>query len=146
MVCHQPDRVEELAGLTPILVGEADASRNYAGLTDLLRDGSLLLNRRWSELSAIYKIWQDSPRCDAVGFYHYRRFLNFGETVYRETWNRIDTAALRSPDVRLTLLDYSPIANRQSPRAAFLSPQSHKYSTHRSQSVAGSITSDQTTR
>ena len=110
VVCHRPDRVEELAGLTPILVGEAAARQDYAGLTDLLRDGSLLLNRRWSELSAIYKIWQDGPRSDVVGFYHYRRFLNFSETAYRETWNRIDRAALRSPDVRLTPPDYTLLA------------------------------------
>ena len=64
--------------LTPFCVGPA---------ADALPDNSLLLtdrdsparldNARWSELSAIFDIWQHGPYSDYVGFCHYRRFFDF---------------------------------------------------------------------
>ena len=51
-------------------------------------------NRRWSELSAIYKIWQEGPKSDVVGFCHYRRYFNFSNPSYSNPTNGIDRATL----------------------------------------------------
>lgn len=86
-VYHKPYPLEHLGRMTPIFAGNAAQSAGAGQLTDILRDGQRLSNARWSELSAIYKIWKDGPRSDIVGFCHYRRlfdFASFGATN-RET-------------------------------------------------------------
>jgi hypothetical protein len=62
---------------TVVYCGNAAAGRPTGSLSDILRNGTRLINRRWSELSAMYRIWQDGPQSDVVGFSHYRRYLSF---------------------------------------------------------------------
>src|SRR5262249_25518684 len=81
VVNHLPGRgTDHVVGLTQIYAGPAAASAGPLELTDIMPDGRTLENRRWSGLSAIYKIWQDGPRSDIVGFCHYRRYFYFGKT------------------------------------------------------------------
>ena len=77
-VYHKPWPTEHLGRITPVFAGPAADSAPESALTDRLRDGPRLDNRRWSELSAYYKIWKEGPRSDIVGFCHYRRLFNFG--------------------------------------------------------------------
>ncbi|MEA5412061.1 DUF4422 domain-containing protein [Synechococcus sp. BA-120 BA3] len=63
--------------LTPFLVGAAaDAlPADTSVLSD--REAPLRLNNsRWSELSAVFDVWQRGPRSAFVGFCHYRRFFD----------------------------------------------------------------------
>jgi Domain of unknown function (DUF4422)/Glycosyltransferase 61/Methyltransferase domain len=91
VVNHLTERIpNQIDGLTQIYVGQAAASAPPGALTDHLEYGQRPLNERWSELSAIYRIWQEGPKSDIVGFLHYRRYLNFGETEYMDAINRIE--------------------------------------------------------
>lgn len=86
-VYHQDLPTDHLDNVVPIYVGEAAASRD--GVTDRLESGPSLDNQRWSELSAIYKIWKEGPKSDIVGFCHYRRLFQ-SESERREVRIRRD--------------------------------------------------------
>lgn len=77
IVTHLPDRIVGNRNFAAVYCGAAADTKPPGTLSDILKDGTRLVNRRWSELSAIYRIWQDGPRSDIVGFSHYRRFLSF---------------------------------------------------------------------
>ena len=78
VVSHLEGREEEIVGHRWVYAGEAGRRRQTSSLTDVCTTGASLENSRWSELSAIYKIWKEGPRTDVVGFCHYRRFFAFG--------------------------------------------------------------------
>jgi hypothetical protein len=78
-IFHTPTNFSNLIGpVKPIFAGEAAAAAAREGeLTDILEHEPRLLNSRWSELSAVYKIWREGPRSAVVGFCHYRRLFAF---------------------------------------------------------------------
>lgn len=88
-VYHQDLPTDHLSNVTPIYVGRAAAARPAGDLTDRLRDSPSLDNDRWSEMSAIYKVWKEGPRSDIVGFCHYRRLFH-SEAGQREIRIRQD--------------------------------------------------------
>lgn len=92
--------------LTGIYAGPAAASAPPGELTDVLKNGRALPNRRWSELSAIYKVWQEGPKSDSVGFCHYRRYFNFGRQRFQNNINPIDRSNLSDPGADL----FDPVA------------------------------------
>lgn len=79
VVSHLEGREEEISGHRWVYAGAAGRQRQASHLTDVCASGSSLENTRWSELSAIYKIWKEGPKTDVVGFCHYRRFFCFEE-------------------------------------------------------------------
>ncbi len=82
VVNHLANRLPpDIPGFTHLLVGPAAVGLGPESATDKLRNGDSLLNQRWSELSAIYKIWQEGPRSEVVGFCHYRRYLSFSQEM-----------------------------------------------------------------
>ncbi|NVN89349.1 MAG: DUF4422 domain-containing protein [Desulfuromonadales bacterium] len=78
-VFHQDINSSFLNEIIPIYVGSAAEQKGLHCLTDRLKNSSSLLNTRWSELSAIYRIWKEGPHSDIVGFTHYRRLFNFNQ-------------------------------------------------------------------
>jgi len=82
-IYHKVLPTDHLDNIIPIYVGEAAQQVGPSSLTDRLRDGSSLDNERWSELSAIHKIWKEGPKSDVVGFCHYRRLFQ-SDTTSRE--------------------------------------------------------------
>jgi len=76
-VFHKPADTSHLGRVEPIFAGAAADSAPAGVLTDVLDREPKLLNSRWSELSAIYKVWREGPRSDVIGFCHYRRLFNF---------------------------------------------------------------------
>lgn len=83
---HKRSLLGDFGQVRPIMAGEAAATAEQGELTDRLSTGERLLNTRWSELSAIYRIWREGPVTDVVGFFHYRRFFDFsvrGSSRYR---------------------------------------------------------------
>lgn len=81
VVSHLDGREEEIVGHRWVYAGEAGRRRQATNLTDVCTTGPSLENRRWSELSAIYKIWTEGPKTDVIGFCHYRRFFAFDEAA-----------------------------------------------------------------
>ena len=79
---HIPSNVLlKTPNLIPIYLGDASNSARRSGLTtDILKNGSSLENKRWCELSGIYKIWKETPSTAYIGFCHYRRIFNFSLT------------------------------------------------------------------
>jgi hypothetical protein len=52
-------------------------------------DSISLENEYYAEISSMYWVWKNAPRSDYVGFFHYRRFLNFGEPLCpEEHWSK----------------------------------------------------------
>lgn len=76
---HKRFDTSHLLGITPVYSGSAAYTATDGELTDILSDSTSLNNNRWSELSAIYKIWKEGERSDVIGFCHYRRLFNFGK-------------------------------------------------------------------
>jgi SAM-dependent methyltransferase len=87
-VYHKEYPTSHLGRITPIYAGELALDYADRGLTDICVETERLPNRRWSELSAIYKVWMEGPTTGVVGFCHYRRFFDFTQNcapVGRET-------------------------------------------------------------
>ncbi len=87
-VYHKAFPVSHLGLITPIYTGDLALDYADTGLTDICVETERLPNRRWCELSAIYKIWMEGPKTEVVGFCHYRRLFDFTEysaPVGRET-------------------------------------------------------------
>ena len=80
-VSHKSIEPGSTGWITPIFAGPAADEAPANALTDILPNGERLLNSRWSELSAMYRVWREGPVAEAVGFCHYRRYLNFGSST-----------------------------------------------------------------
>jgi len=78
-VYHKEYPVAHLGMITPIFVGDLALDHAKTDLTDICVERDRLPNRKWSELSAIYRIWMEGPRTSVVGFCHYRRLFDFTE-------------------------------------------------------------------
>jgi SAM-dependent methyltransferase len=76
-VYHKVFPSSHLGPIIPIYTGELADSHAKTGVTDICVNTAGLPNRRWSELSAIYKIWKEGPKTPVVGFCHYRRLFDF---------------------------------------------------------------------
>lgn len=106
VVNHIPERIpDQFPGLTQIYAGRAAQAAPQGAMTDLLADGHALPNERWSELSAIYKIWQEGPRSDVVGFCHYRRYFNFRNPNFAASYNVVERSRLANMGSDLFDLD-----------------------------------------
>jgi SAM-dependent methyltransferase len=90
-VYHTDFPIDHLGKITPIFAGPAAARATAGQLTDRLSGDESLPNKRWSELSAIYKIWKDGPRSAVVGFCHYRRLFDFRPNARQLTGGVRDT-------------------------------------------------------
>jgi hypothetical protein len=84
-VFHKDMDSSYLNGITPLYAGDVAEKMGHGYLTDRLVHSSSLLNSRWSELSAVFKIWKEGPRTDIIGFTHYRRFFNFNKMAGSDT-------------------------------------------------------------
>jgi len=91
-VQHRIGKAPDLGPVTPIYAGLAASSAPPESITDIPASVPPLDNRRWSELSAIYRIWQDGPRSTVIGFCHYRRLFAFN-VVANESRERVVTRA-----------------------------------------------------
>lgn len=76
-VYHKIFPLSHLGPIKPVFTGDLAQSHASQGLTDICVEGAGLSNRRWSELSAMYKIWTEGPKTSVVGFCHYRRLFDF---------------------------------------------------------------------
>jgi len=85
-VYHKSFPVSHLGPIIPVFTGDLAMSHAKTDLTDICIEAEQLPNRRWSELSAIYKIWTEGPKTPIVGFCHYRRLFDF--TDYRDQEHR----------------------------------------------------------
>jgi len=90
VVSHLEGREEEIVGHHWVYAGAAGRKRQASHLTDVCAAGDTLEDTRWSELSAIYKIWKEGPRTDVIGFCHYRRFFCFDKKSPSEAVITID--------------------------------------------------------
>lgn len=86
-VTHKGTAPESLGNLVPIFAGPVAQDAPGGAVTDIPRVAPRLRNSRWSELSAMYRIWRDGQRTPVVGFCHYRRLFDFRPGVHeaRET-------------------------------------------------------------
>jgi SAM-dependent methyltransferase len=75
--CHDLALLDDFGKITPLFTGAAASHVGSNALTDILSTGKRLQNNRWSEMSGVYKVWQEGPKTDVVGFCHYRRFFDF---------------------------------------------------------------------
>lgn len=67
------------AHFQPIQGGAAMASSLIPGtIGDHTGDNVSLLNEYYAEISSMYWVWKNAKPSRHVGFFHYRRFLNFG--------------------------------------------------------------------
>ena len=66
----------------PIQGGAADTPRRISGaVPDDTGDNISHLNAYYAEISSMYWVWKNAKPARRVGFFHYRRFLNFGEPL-----------------------------------------------------------------
>jgi hypothetical protein len=90
-VFHQDIDSNYLNEIIPIYAGRVAEKKRQIYLTDRLENSPSLSNTRWSELSAIYKIWKEGPHTDVIGFTHYRRLFNFNKQSDKDTAVLIST-------------------------------------------------------
>ena len=76
--------------------------RNTRLLSDSDGDNISALNPYFSELTAQYWVWKHSD-ADVVGFYHYRRYLNY---LIDGTWQPGITVGLKSDEVTIGYLTH----------------------------------------
>lgn len=62
---------------TPIQAGRKINVIDLGVLGDDTGDNISELNPIYAEMTAMYWVWKNAPRSDYVGFFHYRRFLDF---------------------------------------------------------------------
>lgn len=93
---HNRALLADFGPVAPIFTGEAANQVDASWLTDILSSGERLKNNRWSEMSALYKVWREGPVTEVVGFFHYRRFFDFsipGNQEYRTVISPAEVAA-----------------------------------------------------
>jgi len=76
-VDHVYRAADHLGQVTPIYVGPGADQAPPGQMTDITEQTPRLDNRRWCELTALYKIWREGPNSDIIGFCHYRRLFDF---------------------------------------------------------------------
>lgn len=69
--------------LTPIQVGRALSSRKLNMIGDDTGDNISKLNPFFNELSGQYWVWKNALEDEHIGFFHYRRFLDFRPDAVR---------------------------------------------------------------
>ena len=105
-VVHDASLMDDIAPLRYVRSGAAAEAPAPALAPPSMVDAGHLANSRWSELSAIHTIWRDGPKTDVVGFCHYRRFFDFGESSGRGRETTIDRNKI--PEVK-PALDFTPL-------------------------------------
>ena len=96
-VQHRAGKAPDLGPVTHVYAGLAANSAPTGSITDIPATVPPLDNGRWSELSAMYRIWQDGPRSTIIGFCHYRRLFAFNVIANdsrERVVNRADLAEL----------------------------------------------------
>ena len=69
--------------LTPIQVGSELSPKNLNMLKDNSGDNISVKNPQYCEMTAVYWAWKNDLDSDYIGFFHYRRLLDFNITEYR---------------------------------------------------------------
>lgn len=82
--CHKPSAALHSEVFQPIQVGAALSEERFSGmLHDDEGENISALNRSYCELTAQYWAWKN-VKADYVGFFHYRRYLNLSDKLYKE--------------------------------------------------------------
>lgn len=107
-----------------IHTGRKGSKETFCALGDDTGDNISEKNDSFCELTALYWIWKNTPCSvkadDYVGFFHYRRHLNFSDTLYKENkWGvseyenlseeYLEKNALNDDAVKAAVLDYDII-------------------------------------
>lgn len=83
IVTHKDCYIPKIPCFFPIQVGVALANKRIEGiLHDDVGDNISERNRMYCELTAQYWVWKNDFDSDYVGFFHYRRYLNFSNHTY----------------------------------------------------------------
>ncbi len=61
----------------PIQAGKDISLNQFDVLGDNTGDNISALNPVYAEMTAMYWVWKNAPKSDYVGFFHYRRYLDF---------------------------------------------------------------------
>lgn len=112
--CHQKSYVPESSIMIPIQVGTALQKERFENmLHDDDGDNISQKNRMYCELTAQYWAWKNQ-NSDYVGFFHYRRYLNFspihleedgwGNVEYKEPLNERILSELNMNDAKMAAL------------------------------------------
>lgn len=91
VACHKDSYVPENSLLFPIQVGCKISNRHIPNmLHDDLGDNISERNRMYCELTAQYWAWKNDGMSDYIGFFHYRRYLNFsGKNLTTDYWGNV---------------------------------------------------------
>lgn len=89
--CHKNFYVPKNTLLVPVQVGAALADKHFDKMEhDDSGENISSKNRMYCELTAQYWAWKNNTDCDYVGFFHYRRYLNFsGNDLHPDCWGNI---------------------------------------------------------
>ena len=79
VVGHDRAETPNNSAFVPIQVGAYDSILNVCPLKDDVGDNISALNQFYAEMTAMYWVWKNTQGQSHVGFFHYRRYLNFGE-------------------------------------------------------------------
>ena len=83
IVTHKDCYIPNIPCFFPIQVGAAISNKKVEGiLHDDVGDNISEKNRMYCELTAQYWVWKNDLDSDYVGFFHYRRYLNFSDNAY----------------------------------------------------------------
>ena len=107
--CHDLSLLDDFGKITPLFTGASASQVGSHALTDILSSGRRLQNNRWSEMSGVYKVWQEGPKTDVVGFCHYRRFFDFSSLDvdrYRSVIKKSEVAACNKNFLHEDVLRY----------------------------------------
>jgi len=93
-----PAKLMETRALKPIQVGAAKSDLDLGILRDDNGDNISGLNPSYCEMTGIYWAWKNDTASETIGFFHYRRYLDFRPDILRATNNvgMIDYPALDS--------------------------------------------------
>lgn len=91
IVSHKDCFVPDCPVLKPIQVGCSLSGKHIPNmLHDDSGDNISERNRMYCELTAQYWVWKNDTDSDYVGFFHYRRYLNFsGKNLNSDCWGNI---------------------------------------------------------
>ncbi len=83
VACHEETKLPNCKYLVPIQVGSALVKKHFENmLHDDDKENISEKNKMYCELTAQYWVWKNYlTETDYCGFFHYRRFLNFGKKL-----------------------------------------------------------------